>query len=79
MAGIHVGSILSWLTTYKANDSFIWVGFVYTDWVRVPVGGAEGWGACCGGDEFLDACFSGSFIVAIKIACVCLLNKLRVD
>ena len=50
MTGGYVGSILSWLTAYKACDAFVRIGFIDTDGVRVPVGGAEGWGACDGGD-----------------------------
>ena len=51
MTGGYVGSILSWLASDKAYHAFVWVGLVDADGVRVPVGGAEGWGACCGGDE----------------------------
>ena len=82
MTGINVGSILSWLTSDKACDAFVWVGLVDADGVRVPVGGAEGWGACSGGDELLDTCCFRSVIVPIKIACVacvCFLNKFGID
>ena len=45
MAGGYVGSILSGLASDKAYDAFVWIGLVDADGVRVPVGGAESWGA----------------------------------
>ena len=53
----YVDSILSWLTANKAYDAFIRVGFVDADGVCVPVGGAQGWGACGGGDELFNTCY----------------------
>ena len=79
MTGINVGSILAGLTSDKTYNSFVRIGFVDANGVRVPVGGAEGWGACDGGDELFDTCYLCSCIVPIKIACVCLLNKFGVD
>ena len=79
MTGINVGSILAGLTTYKTYNSFVRVGFVDADGVGIPVGGAQGWGACGGGDELHIGCCVRSCIVPIKIACVCLLNKFGVD
>ena len=78
MAGRYVGSIFSGLASYKAYNSFVRVGFVDADGVRVPVGGAQGWGACGGGDELFDACCFRGIIVPIKIACVmCLFYLFR--
>ena len=82
MTGGYVGSILSRLTADKTYDAFVRVGFVDADWVGIPVGVAEGWAACGGGDELLNTCCVCSFIPPIKIACVacvCFLNKLGVD
>ena len=79
MTGINVGSILAGLTSYKACDAFVWIGLVDADGVGIPVGGAQGWGACGGRDELLNTCYLCSFIPPIKIACVCLLNKFGVD
>ena len=79
MTGGYVGSILSWLTSDKAYNAFVLVGFVDADGIGIPVGGAEGWGACGRGDELLDACCFRSVIVSIKIACICLLSKFGVD
>ena len=79
MTGGYVGSILSWLASDKACDAFVGIGLVDADGVGIPVGGAEGWGACGGGDELFDACCFRSVIVPIKIACVCLLNKFGID
>ena len=55
MAGRYVGSIFSGLASYKAYNSFVRVGFVDADGIGIPVGGAEGWGACGGGDEFINS------------------------
>ena len=41
----YIGTILAGLASDKACDAFIRVGFVDADGVRVPVGGAESWGA----------------------------------
>ena len=57
MTGINVGSILAGLASYKTHDSFVWVGLVDADGIRVPVGNAEGWGACGGWDELFNTCY----------------------
>ena len=57
MTGGYVGSILSWLASDKTCDAFVRVGLVDTDGVGIPVGGAQGWGACGGRDELLNTCF----------------------
>ena len=62
MTGGYVGSILSWLASNKTYNSFVQVGFVDANGVRVPVGGAQGWGACGGGDEFT--------LVTVKLCCI---------
>ena len=62
MTGGYVGSILSWLASDKTCDAFIRIGFVDANGVRVPVGGAQGWGACGGGDEFT--------LVTVKLCCI---------
>ena len=51
MAGGYVGSIFSGLASDKAYHSFIRVGLIDADGVCVPVGDAQGWGACGGGGE----------------------------
>ena len=51
MTGGYVGSILSWLTAYKACDAFVRGGLVDTDGVCVPVRGAKGWRASGGWDK----------------------------
>ena len=58
----YVGSILSWLTAYKACDAFVGIGLVDADGVGVPVGGAQGWGACGGGNEIRVAMIGTSII-----------------
>ena len=68
MTGGYVGSILSWLASDKAYHSFVRVGLVDANGVRVPVGDAEGWGACGGRDVEFITRVSGSFIRPIKIA-----------
>ena len=62
MTGINVGSILSWLTAYKACDSFVRIGLVDADGVCVPVGDAQGWGASAGGNKIRGAMIGISII-----------------
>ena len=69
MTGINVGSILAGLTAYKAYNAFVWIGLVDADGVRVPVGGAQGWGACGGGDEVGRPDLSG--FIPKKSKCIC--------
>ena len=62
MASGNIWSILTWLAPYKTYHSFVRVGLVDANGVRVPVGGAQGWGACGGGDEFT--------LVTVKLCCI---------
>jgi hypothetical protein len=79
VAGRHIGSIFSGFTPSVTQNTFVRVGFVYTDWVRVPVGGAESLGACGGGDEFVNTTCAGDLIVAIKVVCAHSVNKYCVN
>ena len=62
MTGINVGSILAGLTSYKACHAFIRVGLVDANRVGIPVGDAQGWGACGGGNEIRVAMIGTSII-----------------
>ena len=66
----YVCSILSWLTAYKAYNAFVRVGLVDTDGVRVPVGGAQGWGACGGGDKIRLTMPSASIVIVKAVEVV---------
>ena len=54
MASGYIWAIFPGFTAGVTQNSFVRVGFIYADGVRVPVGGAEVWGACVGRNELFD-------------------------
>ena len=74
MAGRHIGSVFSGFTAAVTQNSFVRAGFIYADGVRVPVGGAEVWGACGSATILAIAVSSKRLVCIIKMR-----NKFCVD